>query len=227
MSSGVQGHPGSPPSFSIPAPIYYCDPSPHPSSLSPLASLQHAHSCPQLMLPPCWADCPPPQLPQSLQTFANEVQLGLLLPGPFELELLVIAVEFLSSEGDQEGGFRSGISRISTSPRFHTHNTLDLESWTRPRPQTQCSPRAHQPRQAQITGDRQNDNPTGCDKIAKGTFRQLRATWGGGCQRSETGPLASPHNNNQGDRQTDGKTYWRWRRSWPQRQRSLPGPDHS
>ena len=50
---------------------------------------------------------------------------------------------------------------------------------------------AHQPWQAQITDDGQNDNSTGCDKIAKGTFRQLGATWGRGCQRSEAGPVPS------------------------------------
>lgn len=61
------------------------------------------------MLPPSPAGWPPPQLPQAVQTFTNEVQLGLLLPRPFELELLIVAVEFLSSEGDRGGGFRSGI----------------------------------------------------------------------------------------------------------------------
>ena len=35
------------------------------------------------------------------------------------------------------------------------------------------------------------------------------------------------HCNHQGDRQADGRTYWRWRRSWPRRRRSLPSPGHS
>lgn len=82
-------------SFSSPALVYWCYPSPpHPSGITAGGSfLPPAHAS------PLRSSHPLPQLPQVLQTFTNEVQLGLLLPGPFELELPVIAVEFLSSEG--------------------------------------------------------------------------------------------------------------------------------
>ena len=176
-----------------------------------------AHAAPLL------SSHPPPQLPQVLRTFTNEVQLGLLLPGPFELELPVIAVEFLSREGRwiQMQNLQSFSLPQVSSPWSGALDPLspcqELQTW---------GSSAHQPWQAQITDDGQNDNSTGCDKIAEGTFRQLRATWGRRCQRSEAGPVPPPCNH-QGDRQADGRTYWRWRRSWPQRRRSLPSPGHS
>ena len=86
-----------------------------------------AHSCPLLRLPPT----PHPPLPQALQTFSNEVQLGLLLPRPFKLELLVVAVKFLSSEGDREVDSDSESPEF-TSPRFRPQNTLGLEPWIHP-----------------------------------------------------------------------------------------------
>ena len=121
-------------SFSSPALVYWCYPSPpHPSGITAGGSfLPPAHASPLL------SSHPPPQLPQVLQTFTNEVQLGLLLPGPFELELPVIAVEFLSSEGrwiqkqnlkkkkKEKKKERSRTSRASPSHRFHP---LGLEPW--------------------------------------------------------------------------------------------------
>lgn len=141
-----------------------------------------AHAAPLL------SSHPPPQLPQVLRTFTNEVQLGLLLPGPFELELPVIAVEFLSREGRwiQKQNLQSFSLPQVSSPWSGALDPLspcqELQTW---------GSSAHQPWQAQITDDGQNDNSTGCDKIAEGTFRQLGATWGGGCQLSEAGPVPS------------------------------------
>lgn len=45
---------------------------------------------------------PSPAASLGYETFTDEVQLGFLLPGPLKLELLVVAVELLSSKGDGE-----------------------------------------------------------------------------------------------------------------------------
>ena len=159
----------------FPALISHHSPDPTPVPLAPGSSLPINTVYPLL---PSVLSCPLPGRPSAapassgFQTFTNEVQLGLLLPGPFKLELLVVAVEFLPREGDG-GGLRGRISRIPASPlvpasKLRWSRVLDSLG-----PKPLLSPFAHQPGQSQVTNDGQNDDPTGCDEIAEGTFCQL------------------------------------------------------
>lgn len=169
--SEIASHSGPPPMLVFTALISQCPLTPPlvPRAAASSLPVNTAHpSLPSVLSCPLPGGHAPSQLPRAIQTFTNEVQLGLLLSRPFELELLVVAVEFLPSEEDK-GGLRNGISRISASPRCQPQNTRGPEPWA-PQTPTPLSPFAHQPGQSQVTNDGQNDDPTGCDEIAESTF---------------------------------------------------------
>lgn len=114
----------------------------------------------QHLTPPLAA---PSRHPLVIKTFTDKIQLGLLLRGPLEVELHIIAIEFLLSMGDGEVG-----SEAAPEPQlamFQSQDTPCFETLSLPH-----SPCAHQPRQSQVTDDGQKYNYAGCDEIAEGAF---------------------------------------------------------